>query len=65
MGIDKNNVRGIIHMNIPKTIENYVQEIGRAGRDGKDSFCHMFLNDDDYYKERGFIFADHIDKNIV
>ncbi|KAL8590270.1 hypothetical protein ACOMHN_006386 [Nucella lapillus] len=44
MGLDKRDVRGIIHYNMPKMFENYVQEIGRAGRDGKLSHCHVFLD---------------------
>ena len=44
MGLDKSDVRGIIHYNLPKGFESYVQEIGRAGRDGKISHCHVFLD---------------------
>lgn len=45
MGMDKPNIRGIIHLNMPRSPENYVQEIGRAGRDGKDSHCHLIINE--------------------
>lgn len=44
MGINKPDIRAIIHYNMPGTFENYVQEVGRAGRDGQMAHCHMFLH---------------------
>ncbi|MBN3283160.1 RECQ4 helicase, partial [Polyodon spathula] len=63
MGLDKSDVRGIIHYNMPKSFESYVQEIGRAGRDGKSAHCHLFLDPDggDLSELRRHIYADTVD----
>lgn len=58
MGIDKSDIRKIIHYDLPKSIENYSQEIGRAGRDGKKSFCEVFWNLDGVNVLENFIYGD-------
>ena len=45
MGLDKADVRAVIHFNLPRTFESFVQEIGRAGRDGLPAHCHIFLDE--------------------
>ncbi|KAL5962399.1 ATP-dependent DNA helicase Q4, partial [Taenia solium] len=43
MGLNKQDLQAVIHFSMPKSFENYIQEIGRVGRNGQQSFCHIFL----------------------
>ncbi len=58
MGIDKADIRAVYHYNLPKTLENYSQETGRAGRDGKTSVCELLACADDCIVLENFTFGD-------
>lgn len=58
MGIDKANIRHVTHYDLPKSIENYSQEIGRAGRDGQHSNCFVLANLDGINTVENFVFGD-------
>lgn len=58
MGIDKANIRNVVHFNIPRSVEGYCQQIGRAGRDGLKSSCLLFLDPDDLYLQENLTYGD-------
>ncbi|CAG2173678.1 unnamed protein product [Oppiella nova] len=67
MGINKADIRAIIHYNLPKSFENYMQEIGRAGRDGLEAHCHLFLDSDgsDLFELQRHIYANSTDRKCL
>jgi ATP-dependent DNA helicase RecQ len=65
MGIDKKDIRRIIHYDLPKSIENYSQEIGRSGRDGMPALCEVLANRDAIHILENFIYGDTPEKSSI
>lgn len=65
MGVDKADIRFVYHYNLPKSLENYSQEIGRAGRDGAPATCNMLVCPDDLNVLENFVYGDTPDPGAV
>ena len=65
MGIDKSNVRYVIHHNMPESIEAYYQEAGRAGRDGEPSRCTLLWNESDIATRRRLLDSDYENERLT
>lgn len=65
MGIDKPDIRAIVHYDPPKSLEGYSQEIGRAGRDGADSTCTLLYHPPDRVPLQNFVYGDTPDRTAL
>ena len=65
MGVDKADIRYVYHSNLPKGLEHYMQEIGRAGRDGRESICELFACVDDVVTLENFSYGDTPQRDAI
>lgn len=65
LGIDKSNVRLVVHVELPNALESYFQEVGRAGRDGHESFCHLLYDQDDVSIQMEFLKWSHPEPEFI
>lgn len=65
LGVNKKDIRFVIHNDFPGTVEAYYQEAGRAGRDAKDSFCLLFYSPADRYLQEFFIAGDNPSPSLI
>ncbi|MCL1125698.1 RecQ family ATP-dependent DNA helicase [Shewanella surugensis] len=65
MGVDKSDIRFVVHYDLPKSIENYAQEIGRAGRDGQPADCLVLASGENLTTLENFVYADTPEDSAV
>ncbi len=65
MGVDRADIRRVVHYDIPRTVEAYVQETGRAGRDGEPAECTLLFNPGDLHVQRFFLDAANPTREVV
>ena len=65
LGVDKPDIRTVVHFELPGAVESYVQEFGRAGRDGKDSDCFLFYSQEDIQVQMDFIKWGHPGEDTI
>eukprot|EP00798_Chlamydomonas_sp_ICE-L_P005332 gene5332-12927_t len=65
MGVDTASIGAVVHTTLPRSLEDYVQQAGRAGRDGREARCYLVLDDADYMKLRSLTFSNAVELSSV
>ena len=65
MGLDCSQLNGVLHYNLPPSVESYVQQIGRSGRSGQQATCVTFLKRNDFYFSRNKAFFEYYQPDVL